>query len=361
MHLLLLPTQLPLLPLHATVVLAARSGGDLVHDDLTTAALLLAAAGWGVFLLARTYWGPHRRPRRRHDAPGRVDMPDDPPAVAHALHNGGATPSLLGVLVLDLARRGYLRIVQEEQGWRFVRKDTPRGDLAPYENAVYTRLFAAGNDTSQSSLVEWAETNRQQARVFLERIRRYVAADMRQRGYLERPRRLPVALNLAASAVVVLVGLLALFSGAVAGLVAVASGAIQASRTRMLRRHTLAGADRAQEWAEVAHALEEVADLDEDPATDREGWERCLVYAAALGVAGPFVAGLERRSGTVPRGKDFAAWYEESGYEESGPEGVRHEKGGGHRLEGVGRLTASLGPALAETAERPSRMVTAPG
>lgn len=342
----------------APVFLAARSGGDVVRDDLGTAAFLLTVAGWVVFLVVRDRWGRGpARPRRSGDAPDRVELPDDSPAVAHALvHGGSAEPSLLGVLVLDLARRGYVEIVEEarpgllaEPGveWRIHRKETPRGDLRPYENALYTRLFAADNDTTSSALALWAAANRQQTRVFLERIRRYVAAELHERGYLEKTRRLPVALNLAASGLVVLIGLAALFSGAVIGLLAVASGAAQGSRTRTLRRRTLAGLDRPRQWSDVAHALLGVADLEEAPASDVEGWERCLVYAAALDVAAEFVAGLEQRDPKLFGAKEFASWY--------------RAVADGPRLGALAQTAPSFGRALAEVAQGPARAVTTPG
>lgn len=332
---------------------AARSASDVARGDVGMAAVLLAIAGWVVFLGAYDQWGrDRRRPRRRRgDPPEDVQLPADAPAVAHALHSGGsADPGVLGAILLDLARRGYLEIIEGRRAgalgesatdWTFRRGETPRGDLRPYENALYTRLFAAGNETTVGSVLAWAGANRQQARVFLERIRRYVSADLREEGYLERPRRLPLALNLGVASAVVLVGLGALVSGAFIGIVAAASGALQASRTHVLRRQTLSGSDRSHQWEEIAHALEKVASLDEPPAASREEWERCLVYAAALGVVGPFVAGLEEREPKLFRHKDFVRWYQ------SDPDGPR--------LAGIGLLADALGRWLADAAEGPPR------
>lgn len=339
----------------ALILLGARSGGDVARDDLGLAALLLMVAGWIVFLLAYEWWGRHRGPRhRRGETPGSVSLPDDSPAVAHALINGGTVrPAVIGIVLLDLGRRGYLGIEEQPRPggagdadveWTFTREQTSRGDLRPYENAVYTRVFAGRNETTQSSLIAWAETHRPQARVFLDRVQRSVAAEMREKGYLEQPRRLPVLLNLAASGVVILVGLTALVSGAVIGLLAIASGAFQASRTRSLRRHTLTGPEESREWAEVAHALEEVAQLEEAPAGDRPEWERCLVYAVALGVGEAFAAGLQQREKRMVRHKDFLSWYQPSGE--------------GSPLGSIGRVGAVLGETLAEAAEGPSRLTT---
>ncbi|MBI2168738.1 MAG: DUF2207 domain-containing protein [Actinobacteria bacterium] len=340
----------------AAISVAARSGTDVARGDLGTATVLLAVAGWIVFLVAYDRWGRDVSPirPRRSETPDEIELPDDPPAVAHALHEGGSPDAgLIGAVVLDLGRRGYLDIVEERRegllapaapggetglGWRFIRKETPRRDLNPYENAIYTRLFAAGNETSQRDLVAWAESNRQQARVFLERIRRYVLAELREHGYLEHPSRFPVLLNLAAAGLVLLLGLVALVSGAFIGVLGAASGAFQASRTHLLRRGALSGGERAKEWAEVAHALERVAELEKPPAQSLDDWGRCLVYAAALGVAGEFVAGVAARDGDLLRDDEFAPWYQGVGFD-------------GVRVASIGRLTETLGSTLAAAAE----------
>lgn len=340
-------------------LVGARSGSEVARSDLGTAAVLLAVAGWIVFLLAYDRWGREhgRRRRRRGAPPAAVELPEDPPAIAHALHEGGnAGTGLLGVILVELARRGYLDIVEGHRvdpmaepvpDWEFRRRETPGGDLRPYENALYTRVFAAGNEVTVGAVLAWAEQNRQQARVFLERLRKYVAADLREEGYLVQTGRLPVALNLGASAVVILVGLGALAIGAFVGLVAIASGALQASRTRVLRRQTMTGSERAQKWVEVGHALEHVDTLGEPPAETPDEWERCLVYAVALGVTRGFVSALEEREPKLFNRDDFASWYQ------SDPEKPR--------LAGIAPLTESFGRWFADAAEGPVRVTAVQG
>ena len=313
----------------------------LARSDLGAAALLVLVAGWIVYLLARSWWGSGREVgRRRADVEPSLELLDDPPAVVDALRSGGQPrPAVVGLVLLDLARRGYLEIAEVAspvgRDWQFRRLERPPGDLEPYENAVSTRLFAgSGALVAASDLVRWAEGNRNQARVFLDRVRNYVANEMAERGYLRQPSRVPVLANLVAAGIVVLAGLAALFSGAVVGLVVVASGVGQASLSRGLRRRTPTSAARADEWFRIARGLQEVGDADERGESD---WDHLLVYAVALGVGETFVAGvLGRDDVDAP---SLGAWF-------------RAEGGDQERLYALVRFPDRLGQVLTATVER---------
>lgn len=337
---------------------AAASTDTVARDDLGAASLFLAIAGWLAFLGIRERWGREDRGVEPGDDDEPVRPPDDPPALIDALrHRGEIRPDTVGTIILDLARRRYLTVVEDRRGgflggeteWRFRREEPPQGSLRPYENAVYTRLFATGNDVWLSDLAGWVRTNRQQAKVFVDRIERYVAADLRERGYLERGRRLPSVLSLSVAGIVVLAGLVALISGAVLGLVGLASGVAQVALTRRLRRRTATGADRARVWGAVTRTLARVGEIEEAPADSREEWERCLVYAATLEISDDFLEGLRAREADVLADDGFASWYE----------GARADI---HRLDSIGRFVAAAGQAFAEVVEPvrvPSRLVNA--
>lgn len=337
---------------------AAASADAVARDDLGAASLFLALAGWLAFLGIRERWGREGRSTRPGDDDEPVRPPDDPPALVDALrHRGEIRPGTVGAIILDLASRGFLTIVEDRRGgflggeteWRFRREEPPQGSLRPYENAVYTRLFATGSDVWLADLAGWVRTNRQQAKVFADRIERYVAAELRERGYLERGRRLPSVLNLSVAGVVVLVSLAALISGALLGLVGLASGAVQVVLTHRLRRRTATGADRVRLWGAAARTLERVGEIEEAPADSREEWERCLVYAATLEISGAFLEGLRARDADVLADEAFAPWYE----------GARSDI---HRLDSIGRFVTAAGETFAEVVEParvPSRLVNA--
>ena len=329
---------------------------DILARDLGLAALSLLLAGWLVFLLLWDRYG-RERGSAPHDADhGRRELPDDPPPLAHALLEIGLVrpESVVGPTVVDLAQRGWLTIVEdrgvEDRGgdaaghgeWRFRRQEGSYGGLRAYENAVLARLFASGDENSLSALTAWARRNQPQARGFLERIGRYVEGELVERGYVEGGKRAVVRTNQVAAAVVGLVGLFALFSGTPLGLLGLASAGLQAFASRILRRRTAGGVTRSRRWREIATLLGDVEDTDrfpveEPPARDLEGWERCLVYAVALGVGDRFLDGLRARDAAVARSRRFAAWYEGAGE-------------GDERLRTLPAFLTSVGEALAEAA-----------
>lgn len=330
-----------------------RTGAELARSDLGTAALLLLVAGWiGYaalwFRFART---PRPAVTAADDDGPVLELPDDPPAVVDALrHDGTARTATLGIVLLDLARRGYLEIEEigpppggdagsrddgEGRTWVFRRLEMPRGSLAPYENAVYTRVFATGSVVTLGDLDAWVRANRQQARVWIERVRRAVAGELTSKGYVERAGRFPVFANLAASGVVGVVGLAALASGSWWGVAALASAAYQASLSGRLRRRSTAGSARALEWVEAAGALTRVDEVSRR-GRKRIDWEPCLVAAVALGVPGQFLDALRRRDEEVVTDPGFAAWYRSPSDD---------------RLEAAGEFPERFGRALTAAVE----------
>jgi predicted membrane protein DUF2207 len=299
---------------------------SLLRSDLGTAASLALVAGWLGFALLRGRW-------LREPPEVLVEdkiLPDDPPAVVEAMRAGGAPgPRVIGVVALDLARRGFLEITYDGVGgpWSFRRLQPARGDFRPYETAVFTRLFAAGDVISHFDLLAWARANKLQAGVFLQRVLDGVGTELEGRGYVWRRRRISMAANVVISLLVVGVGVAALSASAWVGWLALASGVGQGLATRFLQGRTASGAARRDRWDELQQALREMDTVPVGVSLDRERW---LVYAVALGVAEEFVAGLERRQVELDQ---LAPWYAASG--------------DGGRLASMGRLPVVLGEAFA--------------
>jgi hypothetical protein len=297
----------------ARALAADTTGAAVARDDVGTAAVLTAVLGWVVFFVVRDHWRS-QNVRHHGDIDATFELPDDPAVVVDALVAGGTVrPTAIGHVILDLARRGHLEIMEDPGGpagrdWRFRRLEGTREDLTTYENAVYTRLFSGGDVTTWSGFLAWAGVNRVQARVFFDRIRKYVLAELTQRGYAAPPTRVPVVVNLGVAGAVVLLALVALGSGAWAGMVALASGAGQVAASRTLRRGAVASPARVLEWSRVAEGLRTFESVDAVPATTPEEWDRYLVSAVALGVGEQFVARLRRGDGD-PTGLGLGAWY----------------------------------------------------
>lgn len=356
---------------------AAGTTDDVRQSDLGMAALLVALAGWLVFAVAWDRWGRERTTRDDRDIPEAVELPDDPPTVVYVLRRGGSpTPGVVGMTVLDLARQGHLDVAAErppegpgyglpfsspsatpavspegpaarapsasgnrggDVQWRVYRRQTPRGDLRPYENAVYTRLFSSADATSEDDLVEWIRSNRQQARVFLDRVQRSVSAELARRGYVERGRRLPVVVNLGTVGVVVLMGVAALAAGSWWGLAAVASGLGQGALSGRLRRRSVVGTDRSSEWGGVARALAHIDEVGGVASSDIETWEQYLIYAVALGVGREFLDALDRVDEHPADDPEFALWF--------------HDESGNGRFDSIVDYPERLGRRLADAVD----------
>lgn len=338
------------------VAAAPASASELASGDLLAASLYLAVGAW---LVGGLLWFRYGREVRQavEDATPSLTLLDDPPAVVSVLHHRiRVAPSVVGVVTLDLARRGYVGIVEELEddlagesrpGWRFVRRETPGGELRPYENAVYARLFTGRGETNRAGLEGWARESPAQARVFLERIERYLTAELSERGYLTRNHRLPVVVNLLLGALVALLGLVALLEGAWLGVLALVSGAGQVGFSRYLRHRTVSGAERAGRWEEVGRALARIDETEAVADADGDEWDRYLVYACALGVGSEFVEAIRRSGVPAAVAEELAGWYES---DRSGPE----------RLATLARLPGELASTLsggaapaAEPAHRP--------
>lgn len=304
---------------------------DLLKGDLGAAAGFAMASGWLALALLRA----PRTPPPPTDVAGGGAL-DDSPAVAHALsHSGGVTPSVVAVVVLDLARRGYLEISEERRAgglgsgpeWCFRRLGPPEEEWCPYETAVFTRLFAAGDVTSLSTLRVWARANQQQARVFLERVRRSVTREAEERGYAPVAGRLPVTANLLVAAFVFVVGVAALAAGAWIGLAAVASAIAQARVARRFGRRLATTAEGAPPWKAIRHAIGDPEALD-----GTLDWNAWLVYAASVDGMEEFLEGLR---GWDDRAlEELAPWYEASGTE--------------GRLGSIARFPAAVDEALSD-------------
>ena len=290
---------------------------------LNTASLLLPVLGWVGFWFIWRRWGDD--PDRPADVGQYVREPlDDPPAVADALLAWGEVGSrAFGATVVDLAQRGALTITEEKEDrfllpdkadWRFRKLSIP-GDLRPYEREVLDRLFADGDETTQSDLVEWGKDHPTEARSWWNDWKEKVKSEVASRGYLEGGRAAPFGLNLLVAAVIFGVGMLAFFAGALVGFVAILSAVGQAIATVILRRRTAPGARRAAEWEAFKRFLKDFSRLGDAPVGHLILWERYLVYSVALGVSDEVAKGLAMKVPPEQR-SNFAPWY--GGYAHTG-------------------------------------------
>lgn len=134
------------------------AAGGLFEGERTTEPALPGAITIGVILaaaLAIYLYGPARRAvrDRRPVPPG---LPDEltPALAAGLLSDAGEREMIIGTL-LDLARRGYLRIDDlpgPPEDWMLTRTAEPDPGLAPYERKLMTGLFTRREEVKISRL-----------------------------------------------------------------------------------------------------------------------------------------------------------------------------------------------------------------
>ena len=266
----------------------------------------------GVLLLAWVVW---RRWGKEPDLTAEVDywreVPDDPPAVAIALQDWGYVDTdAFSATVVDLAQRGYLAIEETNRDHRFIATDKVRDGLIEFERMTMTRLFENGNESSQKQLTSWAKAHRTDAASWLSSFTNAVQRSYRAKGYQVRGQATGWILY------GLLIGGLGLFAAAAlaneafaAGGAAIGAAVVLLACMVLLRRRTVAGAQRYAEWNGLKKFLKDFSQLQDAPSGHMALYERYLVAAVTLGVADELVDALRVRIPEIANDPTFATWY----------------------------------------------------
>jgi len=249
------------------------------------------------------------------------DLPDDAPAVVDTLlHWGHVRPLSFGATVIDLAQRGWLNIKEEKierailpdkKDYRFHKEPSPpQEQLADFEERVMKRLFADGDEITQTELTAWAGAHTSSAQKWWQGFRNAVADAYDRKKYQQSHRGMVFTANLLTATVVAAAGAWAMIVHAWwVGGAAVAWALVQSVLTLSLRQRTKLGAERATQWEGVEHFLRDFSELEDAPSGHLVLWERYLVYAVALGVSDELVRGLALRVPDVAESMHSARWY----------------------------------------------------
>jgi uncharacterized membrane protein len=250
------------------------------------------------------------------------DIPEDPPAVCQAVRSfGSVTNDAFPATLIDLAQRGWLTITEEHGETAVLHRDTidyrftrtPKDDapLTDYESKLLWRLFPNGGTITQSELVEDAKSTPKASAAWLDDFKGSIHADFTRRGYVDSGHLQKWLLHLLTIAVVGGAGVLAVALGALLGWVAIAVAVVLLLLSGLLRQRTKAGARKLAEVDGLARFLRDFSRLPDEAHTgDLILYERYLVYAVALGVAGELVEGLRVRFPQFAEpSSGFATWY----------------------------------------------------
>jgi uncharacterized membrane protein len=247
---------------------------------------------------------------------------DERPAVALANLNRGtvnAGPTIAGTIV-DLAQRGYIRIIGEHierfgpdktiHRYQWAGKEFAP-DVVQYERDVLEMLFRGQTETTSEDVNDWARHHQSSAQSKLNRIKAGVKAEYIKYGFETKVNPLHMGLLVALCAAVGLASFLVKVwtKNGFAWLGVGAAAALLAGGSYILRNRSQAGADAAAKARGLRNYLRDFSRLDEAPVGHLILWERYLVYAVALGVSKELIHGLETRVPQVANDPAFGLWY----------------------------------------------------
>jgi uncharacterized membrane protein len=307
---------------------------------LAFVALLAALAAW-TFLFLR--YGREYKPS--FEGQYFRDMPsEDPPAVVGALYRmGDVTTDDFAATIMDLARRGFLRIEEQvvdkagalggilpgstEKQQRVVWVKACDASCAAHESDLMDFLFYAIKGTQDSqgnvgvtmeAIRDWAKDHQTTFRERFAGWTKKVTEIAEARGFVESSSNKAVGLSVLVG---VLLGLASFFfmtlhSVRVCGWAGIGVGVIMAVSSGVMKRRSRAANEAFAQWKALGQFLKDFSHLNEAPPQSLILWEKFLVYAVTLGVAKEVIEALKI---VIPQiagdagYNTFAPWYVASG------------------------------------------------
>lgn len=258
--------------------------------------ILAAAAGAGLwFFLFWSHGKPH--PRRKTFPPGQPPGSLRPAVAAYLMHRdvGG---SAIAATLIDLARRGFLRIEEterEKSGWlgvkkvtdyRLERTDKPLSEAAPYErDLVEFTLSEAGDGQAL-----WLSRFKKMASKSRSRFRKWFKQWKKQvkelgKGFFEPYSGSVLSLNIVVGVAVLGFGIYCLVvSQSPVGVPSIVIGTMQAIGSLALTRRTPEGQDLYRAWKEFKAHLKSISKGLGPLSLESKDWGRYLVASIILGM-----------------------------------------------------------------------------
>lgn len=318
-------------------------------DQRRTAYLWTPLLSIGSFLGVALLWLAGGREPRPREVQGRYwrEPLDEPPAIAITNQRRGAVPvgrAFAGTLV-DLAQRGYVRIVAERQE-RFGPDRTIHHyewagrELGPevtgWERALLDFVFRGQQRTDSVELEEWAKDHQTDAHRRMESFEGAIHHDWEELGWENGGRRvqLVVLFLVCAAAAGGSVVLQRHTHHPVAWVGVGVAVAMFFLGLRLLSNRSQAGVEAAAKADGLQRYIEDFSRLEDAPIGHLVLWERYLVAAVAFGVADDLLRGLNERLPAVVADPTFASWYV--------------QPAGGHtRFDGFSRMESASSAIIA--------------
>lgn len=247
---------------------------------------------------------------------------DEPPAVAAANLARGSIqrgPMMAGTIV-DMAQRGYLRIIGERHEQFGPDKVVHRyqwlgkpfaDDVSDYERQMMEFVFAGADETTSDAITARAKDDPVSAKAKLDSISAGVQAAYNERGYEDSMNGKLMGVLLALVAVVGIGGYVVtrVTKNGVGWVGVAAAVAMLVVGGGALRNRTQVGVEAAAKAQGLKNYIKDFSQLADAPVGHLILWERYLVYAVAFGVSADLMKGLTTRVPEVVNNPGFAVWY----------------------------------------------------
>jgi len=301
--------------------------GNIIAIMLPIFTLILAFIFWLVFGKEHSnqYAGDYYR-----ELPG-----DYEPAIAGYLWNfGSVNMNDLVATIMDLARRGFLKIKEttaakkglfsSSKSYDYVIEHLSKDEtsLKPFEQNLINYLFSkigasAGttNTVSMDQIEDYAKSHTRSFQNFINKWKNQVIAQSKQYGFIESTGTYIMYLNIAIAIILMATGFLLVFSGIIGGIFTIICAVVQISVSGLFKRRSKEGALQYEKWVSFRRFLLHFSNLKEAIPESMEIWEHYLVYAVTLGVAKEVIKQLKI---IVPQITDEThaymgpAWFESS-------------------------------------------------
>ncbi len=301
------------------------------------------------FLVGRAY------PANRRFTPGEFPS-DHPPAIVGYLLYRKVGSTALAATLIDLSRRGFIRIVErerEENGlfgkktrldYHLERTEKPLVGLFAYESNLVEFLLQAGDGRNGVWLHDFKKMARRKRARFARWFRGWqkgVIEIGKRENFFEKYSPGVIALNIGSGVLISALGLFAsLVSASRVGVPALVVGLLQAALSLLLSRRTPEGRELQMAWIEFKGHLKSTSKARGPMSFEPNSLGRFLVASVLFGMHRDFARLLEI-SGNDGQ-TDHFAWYV--------AHGTHRGQGIGGLANGLSSMVASVGSAMSSTA-----------
>ncbi|UNC93448.1 DUF2207 domain-containing protein [Candidatus Contubernalis alkaliaceticus] len=288
--------------LEEEAALAAQANRDRFRHylDWALAPVIFLLALGGVFYFWRKY-GKEFKPDFQGDYYRELPADYSPAEMAVLYRFGVISPDDLTATIMDLARRGYMKIEEGEEkksglfkktmDYRLTRKPGDfNQELAPHEldliNYLFSTIAVGENELNFSDIEKHAKKNPSGFQGFYSGWQSTLKLNCDKYEFFDPITKKGKTQEFAVGAVLIIVGFLLFFVNMiVTGFAMLLSGVVMLVAAAVLRRRSRQGVTQFAKWKAFRKFLLDFSQMDRAGIPSLVIWEHYLVYAISLGIA----------------------------------------------------------------------------